>query len=268
MLRRVQRCQSRRLAFTLLVAIAAPACAEGWNAAIEPAAPVAAWREISGGGTATHDSWALYSSSTFAPFGDLASDGFRARIGSGYGQYRYTIPSRFYYTCPKPALICAAVPVKGRVTFGDILAGYQLSIGQLTIKGFAGVASDNQMLSVHDSFNLGEGSEIGFKGVVETWLNITPKIWASLDGSWTAAHQGYATRLRLGYRILEGVSLGLEESVSGNVAGQRLGSGAFVRYEWSWGEAALSGGLSAEHADTRDVSRDRPWGALSVSVRY
>ena len=58
----------------------------------------------------------------------------------------------------------------------------------------------------------------GAKGVIEGWLNITPKAWAALDGSYTAAHSGYAAKLRIGYRFMPDLSIGFEESATGNVA--------------------------------------------------
>ena len=262
------RVQRWVLLFTVALAVGQPATAEGWDATIEQPTPVPAWREISGGGIATLNGWSLYSSSTFAPFGDLASDGFRMRIGSGYGRYQYTKPARFYYTCPKPTLICPAGHVTGRVTFGDILAGYQYSIGPMTVKAFAGFATDTQTLSRPDSFNESAGAATGFKGALEVWLNMTPKSWAAFDGSWTAAHDGYAAKVRVGYRLIDAVSVGLQEEVAGNIGGRRYNSGAFVRYEWSWGEAAISGGVATETANFRDISRDQLWTSVNVSVRY
>ena len=254
--------------FTLATAVCQSASAEGWDATVEPPTPVLAWREISGGGIASLNGWSLYSGSTFAPFGDLASDGFRMRISSGYGHYHYTKPARFYYTCPKPTLVCPADRVMGRVTFGDILAGYQFSTGPLTVKAFAGFATDTQTLSRPDSFNESAGAATGFRGVIEAWANISAKSWAAFDGSWTSAHDGYAAKVRLGYRLVDSVSVGLQEEVAGNIAGRRYNSGAFVRYEWSWGEAAASGGIATETGDFRNVSRDQLWSSVNVSVRY
>jgi Cellulose biosynthesis protein BcsS len=246
--------------------MASSALADGWDATVEPPVPVAAWREISAGTAASMNSWVAYSSSTFAPFGDLATDGFRVRLGSGYGRYHYTTALPAHGDCRYGN--GRSTEIRGRTSFSDILAGYQLSAGQLTVKAYAGLASDSQDLSTRDLCNASQGLDYGAKAVVEGWLNITPTIWAALDGSWTAAHAGYAAKLRVGYRILDDLSIGLEESATGNVAGQQLNSGAFVRYEWSWGEASVTGGVSSDHADFRDVSRDRVWGAINMSFRY
>ncbi len=262
----VLRFQRLILAFALGGIITTSATAEGWDATVEPAAPVAAWREVSVGGMATLNGWAAYSGSTFAPFGDLASDGFRFRMSSGYGRYHYTTALPAQGDCRYGN--GRSTQIQGRTTFADILAGYQTSMGSLTIKAFAGAASDAQELSVLDICNASQGRAYGAKAVIETWLNITPRAWAALDGSWTGAHASYTGKLRVGYRIIDNLSLGLEESVAGNVAGRQLNSGIFARYEWSWGEASVSGGVSSETADFRDIGRERMWAAVNVAVKY
>lgn len=246
--------------------MASAAVAQGWEATVEPPAPVSAWREISTGATASINGWAAYSSSSFAPFGDLATDGFRVRLGSGYGRYHYTTALPTHGDCRYGN--GRSTEVRGRTSFSDILAGYQLSAGQLTVKAYAGLASDSQDLSTRDVCNASQGLDYGPKAVIEGWLNITPKVWAAVDGSWTAAHAGYAAKLRLGYRLLDDLSIGLEESATGNVAGKQLNSGVFARYEWSWGEASIAGGISGDRADFRDVSRERAWGTINLSFRY
>ena len=170
--------------------MASAAVAQGWEATVEPPAPVSAWREISTGATASINGWAAYSSSTFAPFGDLATDGFRVRLGSGYGRYHYTTALPTHGDCRYGN--GRSTEVRGRTSFSDILAGYQLSAGQLTVKAYAGLASDSQDLSTRDVCNASQGLDYGPKAVIEGWLNITPKVWAAVDGSWTAAHAGYA----------------------------------------------------------------------------
>lgn len=268
----VGRCVTGALVvLTWVVALVAGPCAghaDEWSTTVEPAAPDLPWREISVGGTFTPNSWMLYSNSTFAPFGGLDSDGARVRLGSGYGKYKYTVPERFYYTCPKPSLICPAVPIRARVSFGDVLAGYQMSYGRFTAKAFAGVAIDTQALAPSDPNNAGAGRASGFKAVIETWTNITPTIWASVDGSWTGAHEGQSIQARLGYRLLPGLSIGIEEGKVSNVAGHQFRSGLFARYEWAGGEASLSGGVNGQRLDYPDTSRDRTWAAISVMFRY
>jgi Cellulose biosynthesis protein BcsS len=236
-----------------------------WETTVEPAVSDP-WREIAVGGFFSARSWQLHTSTTFAPFGTLATDGFRFRMGSGYGRYSYT-------TAPPAQNDCRYgngrnATIRGRVSFADILAGYQLTYGRLTVKAFGGVAMDTQELSPFDRCNANSGRDTGFKAVVETWLEITPKIYASLDGNWTQAHEAYSARLRLGYRLWPNLSIGLEETAVGNIAGDQTRSGVFARYEWGGGEVAASAGFSGERFDYRDTSRDRAWGALNIMLRY
>jgi len=48
------------------------------------------WREVWGGVDAASDQWLVYSGMTVAPWSrDIYSDGWRLRIGGGYGQFSY-----------------------------------------------------------------------------------------------------------------------------------------------------------------------------------
>lgn len=227
------------------------------------------WQELSVGGSAGSHSWSLYSSSTLAPMGSLGADGVRVRLGGGYGRFDYAIPPHLNYACGGTSHICPAVPVKGRVTFGDILVGYQVSYGRFTAKAFAGLAIDTQALSPWDPDNAAGGRATGFKAVIETWTNITPALWTSIDGSWTDAHDGHALQARLGYRLSPALSIGLEEGKVSNVAGHQFRSGLFARLEWESGEAVLAGGLANEHFDyPAEHAQDKIWASLNVLFRY
>ncbi len=48
------------------------------------------WREIYSGVDAARDQWLAYSGMTIAPWGrDIYTDGWRFRLGGGYGRYGY-----------------------------------------------------------------------------------------------------------------------------------------------------------------------------------
>lgn len=55
--------------------------------------------------------WSIYSGAQYAPFGGVQQDGVRLRIVGGYGDH-----------------------ATGTVAFTDVLAGYHLQLGTLTIK--------------------------------------------------------------------------------------------------------------------------------------
>lgn len=227
------------------------------------------WREVSFGATAQTDAWSVYASTTVAPLGSLHADGWRLRLGSGYGHYSYDVPRHCYDRIAKVELTtCPATSVKGRVSFGDILAGYQISHGRFTAKAFVGVAIDTQALSPWDTGNASGGRATGWKAAVETWTNLTRDIWLQADAGTTSAHDGTNLLLRLGYRLTPALSVGLEEDKVRNIAGHRFRSGLFARYEWADGEAVIAGGISGEHHDYADRTPERAWGAVSVMLRY
>lgn len=250
----------------ILAANATPTWANDWETSVEPAAALDPWRALSSGITATPKSWVVYASTTIAPFDSLNSDGFRVRAGGGYGVYTYT-------TRPPAANDCrfgngTTANIRGRSTFSDILAGYQLQVGALTVKAFAGAAIDTQALAPFDICNANRGRAYGVKGVLETWAELSPKIWLAVDGNWTEAHGGFNAQTRLGFRLTPNLSIGLEEQALGNVAGHQLRSGAFARYAWSWGEAIASGGISSQRFDLRDLRRDDTWASLNIMFHY
>ena len=213
-------------------------------------------REAYAGADVTADVWLLYSGVTLAPTSDIYSDGIRLRAGGGYGQYRY---SGHRAGDPKDT----ERRFKGTITYAEALIGYQKRFGELTAKAFVGVSAIDHTITPHDPVALGglitQGLEFGVKGAIELWLNLGSSAWSSLDLAYTSAHDTYAARWRLGYRILPTVSAGLEAALNGNIdnADKWLSDGTvreqlkpqgrvgvFARYEWSGGEVSLAGGLS------------------------
>lgn len=189
--------------------------------------------------------WSAYSGVTFAPFGSVQEDGFRFRSVGGYGKYNYSYVAG-----------ARTQAFKGTTAFTDLLAGYQHTLGPATIKGFLGGAAIGHAMSGYDPLNRVQGLDYGLKIGLETWVNLGPKAFNQFDVSWTAAFGSINARSRTGYRIMDGISVGLELSGSSNsqlrnewleAKPWRGGSGgAFVRYEWSGGEVSASAGLGSQ----------------------
>lgn len=204
------------------------------------------------GGEATRNVWSIYSGLTWAPFGSVREDGLRVRLAGGYGQYRYDT-----------TIDGAASTVHGQGSFTDLMAGYQLKAGDLTLKAFAGASLDAHLLTPNDPGNRVNDIAWGPKAAVETWLDLGRLDWVSLDGSWTSAHQTYWSRLRLGHRVLDAVSVGVEGGLLGNEAAKNARGGGFVRYEWESGEISASGGV------TGDIARpSNPYATLVYLSRF
>ena len=189
------------------------------------------------GGEATANVWSLYSGLTWAPLGSIREDGLRVRLAGGAGRYNYNA-----------VIDGERTKVLGASSFGDLLVGYHVSNGPLTVKAFAGASFDGHLLTPFDPANPVSNRMIGAKAVLEAWLNIGDADWAALDLSWSSAHDSYFSRLRLGHRLGPSLSIGPEGGAYGNRASNNGRAGGFVRYEWDGGEVSASGGVTGDIA--------------------
>lgn len=239
------------------------------------------WRETYAGADVTSDVWLLYSGVTLAPLSDIYGDGIRLRAAGGYGRYRYC----GHRSGDPPRTVRE---FNASISYVEALVGYQKRIGDLTAKAFVGISAIDHAISPADPIASGglltQGLDYGFKGALELWLNLGSDAWTSLDASWTSAHQTYAGRWRLGYRVLPTVSIGLEAGVNGNLLNARPvlddGSlreelrpetrlGLFARYEWNGGEVSLSGGLASSSLDfDASPSLDNVYGTVNWLTRF
>jgi Cellulose biosynthesis protein BcsS len=209
-----------------------------------------------GGADVTSRSWSVYSGVTLAPFGDLGGDGWRVRSVAGYGAYHYD-GTRSVAGKLSPETF------RGTIAFADVLLGYQKRYGPLTLKVFAGIAAEEYHLNLFDAENVGGGLDLGFKGLLETWLNVTERSWASLDLAWSSAHETYASRVRFGFRLSPALSLGLEGAAAGNAEYDGGRAGALARYTWEGGEIWASAGPSLDGSMTTGA-----YGTLNVLIRF
>ena len=139
-----------------------------------------AWGESTVGIDAASHYWSTYSGMTFAPFGAIREEGWRLRLQGGYGQYQYQAVRA---VAGAPHLI----QFRGIKSFGEVMAGYQLGLGALTLKAFAGAELESNTLLPNDPANPVNGVATGAKLAVETWLDLGPNGWAALDGAWGSA---------------------------------------------------------------------------------
>lgn len=205
-------------------------------------------QEIWVGADATASSWSVYSGMTSALFGSLRANGWRIRVGGGYGEYSY----RGLNT-----------EIDGTLAFAEALVGYHQQWGNLTVKAFAGVSWARHGLSMFDPENDVVGSDAGAKVILENWLEIAPSTWASLDLSAASAHEAtFAARGRFGYRVWPELSLGPEAAASGGDKLEGWRVGGFARFAWERGEVAASAGFS----DTE--GGDGAYGTLNVLYKF
>jgi hypothetical protein len=128
---------------------------------------------------------------------------------------------------------------------------------------FGGATFDGHLLTPFDEANKVNDAATGAKGVAEAWVNWSPGLWSQIDLAYATAHQTYSSRVRLGYRLTQSFSLGVEGGASGNTASDNARAGAFVRYEWLGGEVSASGGVSGDIAAARN-----PYGTLVYLKRF
>src|SRR6185312_5195625 len=105
------------------------------------------WREAWTGVDAAHDQWLAYSGMTVAPASsDIYSDGWRIRVGGGYGQYSYDgfTPRTACGDATKTDACTEddrkAQRYKVNHSYAEVLIGYYLRLGALTAKAFAGAS--------------------------------------------------------------------------------------------------------------------------------
>ncbi|HVZ06188.1 cellulose biosynthesis protein BcsS [Hyphomicrobium sp.] len=236
------------------------------------------WRETWAGVDTARDQWLLYSGLTVAPASsDIYSDGWRLRVGGGYGQYSYDgRPPRA--PCGDATKNDACTD-KGRGSqqytldhsYAEILIGYYLRLGELTAKAFAGASLTHQEHLTKDPANHSDGTDYGFKGALELWLNITEQSWSSLDLSYATARHESSARWRTGWRAEPHLSIGPELRYDKNVE-TRNGdwdgrAGLFVRYDWTGGEVSVAGGVSTR-VDDWGATDTSPYGTVNVLFQF
>jgi len=213
------------------------------------------WREAYGGFDVARDQWLAYSGMTFALSSpDIYSDGWRLRLGGGYGRYRYD--SQHYEV---------------EHSYAEVLLGYYLQLGQLTAKAFAGAAMSTEHHLKTDPDNRDDGTEYGVKAALEFWLTLSANAWTSLDLSYSTARNESASQWRYGWRVLPKLSIGPELRYDKNV---ETGDGAwngraglFTRYEWSGGEISLAGG-GLWRVDDWAAKDPSAYGTVNVLFQY
>jgi cellulose biosynthesis protein BcsS len=224
----------------------APETGETWRekteVATEPA--IESWS----GAEAYRRTLSLYSGATYAPFGNLRQDGLRLRAVGGEDTYSYSGFRQVGTTITPGALANVYATFEGRGTFLDLLVGWQFSTASMTIKAFVGYDRTSNATAPLDPNLRLQALAYGAKAAVETWHNWAPRIWTSLDLSWTKANDAATAVMRTGVRTgtdtFPSFSVGPELAITSNTEGLLERVGLFVRYETLEGEVTVSGGAS------------------------
>ncbi|MBY0561202.1 cellulose biosynthesis protein BcsS [Hyphomicrobium sp.] len=236
------------------------------------------WREAYGGFDVARDQWLAYSGMTFALGSpDIYSDGWRLRLGGGYGRYGYD-SIQPHTNCGDATSndICGE---DGRSrkhyqvghSYAEVLLGYYLQLGRLTAKAFAGAAMSSKDHLKSDPDTRDDGTRYGVKGALEFWLTLSADSWTSLDLSYSTARNESGSQWRYGWRVSPKLSIGPELRYDKNV---ETGDGAwngraglFTRYEWSGGEISLAGG-GLWRVENWAAKNPSAYGTVNVLFQY
>jgi hypothetical protein len=173
----------------------------------------------------------------------LYAPGWRLRSVASYGRYHYD------GTLPVGAND-VATEFEGDEYFGSALVGYQFHPGgRLIVKLFAGIESDSQIISPHDPKNSVQGSALGLRLQAETWTDLSDRYFLSADACYGTAFQEYWALARLGYRLGERLSLGLEGGALGNEEYDAGRGGGFARVNFRALEVTLSSGFTGNYLE-------------------
>jgi hypothetical protein len=177
----------------------------------------------------------------------LYEPGFRLRAVGSFGRYHYdgTLLTDGAYV---------PTTFDGEDAFLAALAGYQFHTGNFIAKLFAGIEAEDQHISPHDPNNAVQGSEVGLRLAVETWLDISPRLFVSADASYGTAFQEYCALARLGFRVRPRLALGLEGGTLGNEEYNAGKGGGFVRLDVRNIEFTLSGGFTGNYLEDQPSS--------------
>jgi hypothetical protein len=148
----------------------------------------------------------------------------------------------------------------GEASYGAALLGYQVRRQALIAKLFAGVEAEDQRINPRDPQNSVQGSAVGLKLQAESWIDLSPFCFLSVDASYGTAFQQYWSLARAGYRLGPRFALGLEGGALGNEEYDAGRGGGFVRMNLHAVELTLSGGFTGNYLE------DEPSGYVSLGV--
>jgi hypothetical protein len=129
------------------------------------------------------------------------------------------------------------------------LVGYQLRPGRLIVKLFAGIEAEDQHIVPHDPNNSVQGSALGLRLQAESWLDLSPRMFLSADATYGTAFQEYWALARLGLRLRERFSLGLEGGALDNEEYNAGRGGGFARVNVRAMEVTLSSGFTGNYLE-------------------
>ena len=196
-----------------------------------------------------------YGGFTVAP-SDLHRDGLRLRVYAGAGHYTYTAGI-------KVGSAAGDMHRRADVLQAEALLGWQVSTGPMVLRLFAGLAYEDQSTNLPDPSNAALGEHLGAKVAIETWFDLSSRLWLSADASYATTIDSYSGAAKLGLKPLSWISLGPEAAAFGNAEFDAHRLGGFARWHCGGCDVTVSGGVSGDYNDETGA-----YGALSFYTRF
>jgi len=196
-----------------------------------------------------------YGGFTLAPT-DLDRNGFRFRVYAGAGHYEYT-------ASVTAASLAGDLHRSADVLQAEALLGWQHSTGSVTARVFAGLAYEDQSTNLPDPSNAALGEHLGAKVAIETWFDLSSRLWLSADASYATTINSYSGAAKLGLKPVSWLSLGPEAAAFGNAEFDAHRLGGFARWHCGGCDVTVSGGVSGDYNDETGA-----YGALSFYTRF
>jgi hypothetical protein len=163
-------------------------------ASLAPAAAQDPHAEIFTGLDASNNATTGYLGAGYAFGKGLYAPGWRVRAVGSLGRYDY-----------RGTLFGGGSDLgtsfDGDASYGAALLGYQFRADALIVKLFAGVEAEDQSISPRDPANAVQGSAVGLKLVMESWLDVSPLWFLSADAAYGTAFQQYWSLARVSDRV-------------------------------------------------------------------
>lgn len=169
-----------------------------------PAGPQSPLASLDLSFTGANDQLAGALVATFAPFGGLEQNGFRARVIGLLGGYKYE------------ASAAGVGLVTGNQVGGSILMGYEWIVDRTKIGLYGGIDVMNNRLDKFDPTNDTEGTTVGGRIGLDFYSRPTDATMAAGTFTYSTANNGYYMRLRGGMAVYEQTFLGPELLVQGD----------------------------------------------------
>ena len=160
--------------------------AADWYTGASPAKPNNDWIvavDASASATSTGSRFAAVSG-TIAVDGGLNATGTRVRIEGLAGTYTFDSAS--------------GQRAKGNQVEGSFLGGYEWVAPKTSFSTYGGITVRGSQFSIADPGHAANGTQVGFKGVMEYYARPTDRTMFSAYGSYSSNYNAYYTRLKYG----------------------------------------------------------------------